>query len=999
MKKFFKALAFIASLAILSGAFVSCSDDGGDDEPTKYTVTFESNGGSTVENQTVEKGKKVTKPTDPTKDGNIFSGWYKETALTNAWDFDTDTVTKNITLYAKWEEIADNESVVTFNSNGGTGEIAAQTVLDGSKASAPDTNPSKTGYTFKGWFTSTDNGTTLSETAFDFDTAITASITLYAKWEILTFKIKFYKGADEATGEMSDQTVNYSEETAISSNEFTYSGHKFAGWATEAGGSKVYDNGTAVKLTSADLELYALWTELPANVGLVNFNKNSDDATGTMSEEEFVVGTAKNLTASTFTRPYYTFAGWNTQADGSGTSYGDGDSFTIASTGTTTLYAQWTPITYTIKFGANEGSGTITDQVFTVETEGYGASLKITAIGSSITRTGYDFAGWKAGENSVADEAVINETLIGYADENNEIALTAQWQIKQFTVTLTGEGITQSSTTVDYNSSYSQPTAPTRTGYTFSKWQKDNSDVSFPLTITENVTLTATWTINKHKVTIETADNGTVTVKNGTETVTSDSTEIDYGTELTIELSATDGYTGSVAVTAGDDGITVTDNKFTMPDSDVTVTATFTAGNVAYTVTYKFQNIEDDNYSDTAPSGFSGGTASGNGDVDSTVTINTPTVEGFTLVDEQSGNLTKTISANADANDWVIKYDRNKYTVTYEAGTASGTSGIPSTQSDVKFGANVTPTLTGIASTDSDFNGWKDADDNEYPANGTTSFTMPAKDVTLTAQWQKKTFTVAFNVDGGTTVASIQNVEYGSTLTEEQAPAPAKDGYVFDGWYSDSGKNTAWSFGTNGTQVTGITTGSTVTIYAKWNDGIKMSFDKLAKDVFSDATGDESKSWSTWNENAEKVSVETKPTSTGYEVTVTYDSTTMTGNKSSNEEMASKYGTAIWAVTTTTFESTGGVKVNYGGTEYDLLGTNGFFFGYASENATGDAQKSFHDWWILKAGDDVADGSGGKDYDRNGMTSTQVFKQENKADTEVVWKFVDTDSTSQNAGD
>ena len=85
---------------------------------------------------------------------------------------------------------------------------------------------------------------------------------------------------------------------------------------------------------------------------------------------------------------------------------------------------------------------------------------------------------------------------------------------------------------------------------------------------------------------------------------------------------------------------------------------------------------------------------------------------------------------------------------------------------------------------------------------------MPAKDVTLTAQWQKKTFTVAFNVDGGTTVASIQNVEYGSTLTEEQAPAPAKDGYVFDGWYSDSGKNTAWSFGTNGTQVTGITTGS-----------------------------------------------------------------------------------------------------------------------------------------------------------------------------------------------
>lgn len=67
-----------------------------------YTVTFDSQGGSAVDSQTVEEGGKATEPTAPTKTGNTFGGWYKESACTNAWDFATDTVTSNATLYAKW---------------------------------------------------------------------------------------------------------------------------------------------------------------------------------------------------------------------------------------------------------------------------------------------------------------------------------------------------------------------------------------------------------------------------------------------------------------------------------------------------------------------------------------------------------------------------------------------------------------------------------------------------------------------------------------------------------------------------------------------------------------------------------------------------------------------------------------------------------------------------------------------------------------------------------
>lgn len=67
-----------------------------------FTVTFNSNGGSAVQSQEVEDGGKVTKPADPTKTGGTFGGWYKESSLTNQWNFSTDTVTKNTTLWAKW---------------------------------------------------------------------------------------------------------------------------------------------------------------------------------------------------------------------------------------------------------------------------------------------------------------------------------------------------------------------------------------------------------------------------------------------------------------------------------------------------------------------------------------------------------------------------------------------------------------------------------------------------------------------------------------------------------------------------------------------------------------------------------------------------------------------------------------------------------------------------------------------------------------------------------
>ena len=76
---------------------------GGGSAVTNYTVTFDSNGGSSVAKQTVASGKTVSEPADPTREGYVFDGWYTDEELTQAYDF-SDKVTKSFTLYAKWNE-------------------------------------------------------------------------------------------------------------------------------------------------------------------------------------------------------------------------------------------------------------------------------------------------------------------------------------------------------------------------------------------------------------------------------------------------------------------------------------------------------------------------------------------------------------------------------------------------------------------------------------------------------------------------------------------------------------------------------------------------------------------------------------------------------------------------------------------------------------------------------------------------------------------------------
>lgn len=145
-------------------------------------VIFDLQGhGEKIDAIVVNSGEKVQKPNDPVAEGYTFDGWYKEPECQTAWNFDTDTVTSDMTLYAKWTKNEEPEITwtVNFNLQGHGKKIDAKVVNNGEKVQKPN-DPEAEGYTFDGWYKEAK-----CQTAWKFDTdTVTSNITLYAKWSV-----------------------------------------------------------------------------------------------------------------------------------------------------------------------------------------------------------------------------------------------------------------------------------------------------------------------------------------------------------------------------------------------------------------------------------------------------------------------------------------------------------------------------------------------------------------------------------------------------------------------------------------------------------------------------------------------------------------------------------------------------------------------------------------------------------------------------------------------
>jgi uncharacterized repeat protein (TIGR02543 family) len=144
-----------------------------------YDVTFDSNEGSAVTTQTVNGGETATEPTDPTRSGYEFAGWYTDdTTFLNLFNF-ANEVTENITLYAKWNEIYD----IIYNLDGGTNNVSNPATYTVATDTITLAEPTQSGFVFAGWYQESDfSGTEVTEITI----GTTGDITLYANWNIIS---------------------------------------------------------------------------------------------------------------------------------------------------------------------------------------------------------------------------------------------------------------------------------------------------------------------------------------------------------------------------------------------------------------------------------------------------------------------------------------------------------------------------------------------------------------------------------------------------------------------------------------------------------------------------------------------------------------------------------------------------------------------------------------------------------------------------------------------
>lgn len=205
-------------------------------------VRFQTGTTAEITPQEVESGGKATRPADPVREHYYFLGWYTDEECTDQWDFETDTVTADVTLYAGWEKL----KVVTFNTDGGS-ELTPAEVRSGSKVTAP-ADPTKDHQAFRGWFTDEE---CTDEWDFANDT-VTEDITLYAKWEA-GFEVVFnsIQGTAVAT------QVIVSGNKVVKPTDPTRTNYIFRGWYTDADYTTAWNFTTGT--VTEDMTLYAKW--------------------------------------------------------------------------------------------------------------------------------------------------------------------------------------------------------------------------------------------------------------------------------------------------------------------------------------------------------------------------------------------------------------------------------------------------------------------------------------------------------------------------------------------------------------------------------------------------------------------------------------------------------------------------------------------------------------------------------------------------------------------
>ena len=780
----------------------------------RYTVTLKA--GTGEDNYvSVPYEDKVAQPEAPSRAGYTFTGWYVADQTPREWNFETDIITENTTIYAGWTA---NTYNVTFDLQNGIGGDA--TVLATYDSAMPQVVvPARAGYQFKGYFDAADGGKQYynadgsSAANWDKSESETDSFVLYAQWTANTYTVTF--DANGGSGTMEAQTMTYDTDAKFTKNTLTKEGYLFAGWANEAGAdSAAYaDEATVRNLTANQgetLTLYAVWQPVSY---LVAFDGNGADS-GSMEAQQFTYDRETVLPLNGYQKTGYHFIGWAATKDADSAAYTDQASvqnLTAENGVTVTLYAVWEPNTYQIAFYGNGGEGTMESQSFI-----YDEAEK--ALDKNLYRkTGYSFIGWATTEN--ADTATYQDgqkvrNLI--TQESGVLTLYAVWKANTYTLRFDsnkGEGSSIPTTAepmmVTFGKVYGTLPDVFRAGYDFAGWYNQENIAILPdnvVDITADTTLYAHWTAKKYTVSFD-SNKG----EGSTEPTKANDLQAVYDTVYgnLPEVSRT-GYTFTGWYTRAIGGSRVQSTDTVTMTGDLTLYAQWTAN--VYQVTFhgKGGTFAGDVTDQVVSQNF-----------DSTYQLPvTPKRTGYTFLGwytgENSGNKVEDTDrmTTAKNHDLYAQWKANTYTVTFNANGGTGIMNDQTMTYDRSMSLNGNQfTRTGYI-----FCGWSKSanateetySDKQIVSNLTSG---QGETVTLYAVWAATQYNVLFDANGGKGTMDSQQFIYDQSAALRENSF-TRENFEFLGWSTSAAGEVDYK---DAAIVKNLSsTGKDVYLYAVW---------------------------------------------------------------------------------------------------------------------------------------------------------------------------------------
>ena len=820
----------------------------------------------------------------PVKKGCKFLGWSTSANGNVVYQpgdlYDVNQDGGNVTLYAKWEK-AKYTATVKLNGGSYNGSTNDFTISKYPGEEISIGAPTRSKHNFTGYKLTMDNNdgdapTSVTQSASGFKGIMQmGNFTLNAQWTPWKHTVRYDANAKNDTsvkGIPASQSKTANVDIKLSSDVPTRNGYTFLGWNTQADGKgTAYAAGAIYKndQNGGTVTLYAQWTPWKH---VLHYNKNVPTSSTSQTVSNMPVDQTKTfgqlMTISNLvpTRKGYTFAGWYTQSNGTGTKYDPGSNYAADQNGgTVNLYAKWTPWTYNIKYDQNvkstSSSKTVTDmpaaQTKTQE-------IDVTLSSMTPKRNGYIFAGWSTSANGSVEYKPGSRFTKDLDSNGASITLYAVWTPWKHTIHYNSNIPTNAptgTTTVsnmpgDQTKTFDEKlmissNKPTRKGYNFAGWSTSaNGNVVYqPGAEYKNdqnggtVTLYAKWTAWKHTVTYDKnvpANSKKTDVKN----MPGNQTKI-YDQNLTLQSNVPTriGYT-FVKWTTNKDGTGTAYQPGSQysynRDSDggtVTLYAVWTPWK--YTVRYD-KNVPANSSSQTVSNMPADQTKTE--EVNLTLSSNKPSRNGYIFngwqaqingkaVDYQPG---ATLSYDPDVKGSVItlkaKWTAWKHTIHYDKNVPASSkktnvTNMPGDQVKVFDTAlsiqPMVPKRTGYT-----FKGWSTTANGkaEYQPGNKYNHDQNDGTVTLYAVWTPWKYKVQYdkNVSADSSSQTVSNMPTDQTKTEEvvltlSSNKPNRNGYIFNGWQAQiNGKAVDYQPGAKLSYDVDDKDGSTIILKAQW---------------------------------------------------------------------------------------------------------------------------------------------------------------------------------------